>query len=67
MERLKTENIANFSKALTKAFDLLDSARVQIARTERTRLLCQCHYLHTDNHTSIDREEFCPTDLNCKV
>ncbi|CAF0831187.1 unnamed protein product [Adineta ricciae] len=59
-----TENIANFSKALSKAFDLLDNARVNISRTENAKLLCQCHYLSSDNQTDAEREAFCPSDLN---
>jgi hypothetical protein len=59
-----TKDIANFSRALTKAFDLLDNARTNISRTENARLLCQCHYLSTDNQTDAQRESFCPSDFN---
>ncbi|UJR35966.1 hypothetical protein I4U23_028707 [Adineta vaga] len=59
-----TENIANFSRALNMAFELLDKARLQISRTENARLLCQCHYLSSDNQTDAQREAFCPSDFN---
>ncbi|CAF1134734.1 unnamed protein product [Adineta steineri] len=60
----QTDNIANFSKALDMAFDILDNARVTIARTENARLLCQCHYLSSDNQTDAEREAACPSDFN---
>lgn len=59
-----TREIANFSKALNLAFDILDEARINISRTENARLLCQCHYLSTDNMTESQREAFCPSDYN---
>jgi hypothetical protein len=59
-----TKDIANFSKALTMAFDILDNARTNISRTENARLLCQCHYLSSDNQTIEQREAFCPSDSN---
>jgi hypothetical protein len=62
--KIETEDIANFSAALTMAFDLLDNARINISRTEKARLLCQCHYLTTDNQTDAEREAFCPSDSN---
>ncbi|CAF4519942.1 unnamed protein product [Rotaria sp. Silwood1] len=65
-KRITTNNVANFSKALTKAFDLLDKARENISRTENARLICQCHYLSTDNQTGAQREAFCPSDSNAK-
>jgi hypothetical protein len=46
------------------AFDLLDNARINISRTENTRLLCQCHYLSSVNQTQAQREAFCPSDFN---
>jgi len=46
------------------AFDLLDRARINISRTENARLLCQCHYLSSDNQTEAQREAFCPSDFN---
>jgi hypothetical protein len=46
------------------AFDILDDARTNISRTENARLLCQCHYLSTDNQTEAQREAFCPSDFN---
>jgi hypothetical protein len=46
------------------AFDILDDARTNISRTENARLLCQCHYLSTDNLTETQREAFCPSDYN---
>jgi hypothetical protein len=46
------------------AFDILDNARINISRTEKARLLCQCHYLTTDNQTEVEREAFCPSDFN---
>ena len=46
------------------AFDILDNARTNISLTENVRLLCQCHYLTTDNQTDAQREAFCPTDFN---
>ena len=46
------------------AFDILDEARTNISRTEKARLLCQCHYLSTDNQTTEQREAFCPSDSN---
>jgi hypothetical protein len=46
------------------AFDILDDARTNISRTENARLLCQCHYLTTDNQTEAQREAFCPSDFN---
>ncbi|CAF1990161.1 unnamed protein product [Rotaria magnacalcarata] len=61
---IKTEDIANFSKALNMAFDILDNARTNISRTENARLLCQCHYLSTDNQTEAQHEAFCPSDFN---
>ncbi|CAF3971477.1 unnamed protein product [Adineta steineri] len=61
---LTTDNIANFSVALNKAFDLLDDARVQISRTENARLLCQCHYLTTDDQSEEQKQAFCPSDFN---
>ncbi|CAF1481621.1 unnamed protein product, partial [Didymodactylos carnosus] len=61
---MDTKGVANFSKALEKAFDILDEARTNISRTENVRLLCQCHYLTTDNYTGDDRTEFCPSDQN---
>ncbi|UJR10091.1 hypothetical protein I4U23_014313 [Adineta vaga] len=60
----KTKDIANFSKALNMAFNILDDARTNISRTENVRLLCQCHYLTTDNLTDAQREAFCPSDFN---
>ncbi|CAF2650391.1 unnamed protein product [Rotaria sp. Silwood2] len=65
-KRITTENIANFSRALNMAFDLLDNARINISRTENARLICQCHYLSTDNQTEAQREAFCPSDSNGK-
>ncbi|CAF1231815.1 unnamed protein product [Rotaria sp. Silwood1] len=62
-----TKDIANFSKALIMAFDILDSARRNISRTENARLLCQCHYLSTDNQTEAQREAFCPSDFNANI
>lgn len=59
-----TREIANFSKALNLAFDILDEARINISRTENARLLCQCHYLSTDNLTESQREASCPSDYN---
>ncbi|CAF1308139.1 unnamed protein product, partial [Didymodactylos carnosus] len=64
LSKIDTKNIANFSKALEKAFDILDEARTNISRTENARLLCQCHYLTTDNYTASERAEFCPSDYN---
>lgn len=61
--RIATKDIANFTKALTMAFDLLDNARIKISRTENARLLCQCHYLSNENQNE-SREAFCPSDLN---
>jgi hypothetical protein len=49
------------------AFDLLDNARINISRTENARLLCQCHYLSSDNQTEAQREAFCPSDLNSLI
>jgi hypothetical protein len=46
------------------AFDILDNARINISRTENARLLCQCHYLSTDNQTKAQREAFCPSDVH---
>jgi hypothetical protein len=46
------------------AFDILDDARTNISRTENVRLLCQCHYLSTDNQTEAEHEAFCPSDFN---
>ncbi len=46
------------------AFNLLDYARTNISRTENARLLCQCHYLSSDNQTEAQREAFCPSDMN---
>ena len=46
------------------AFDLLDNARVKISRTENAKLLCQCHYLSSDNRTDAEHEAFCPSDMN---
>ncbi|CAF0788878.1 unnamed protein product [Adineta ricciae] len=63
-EPFKTKDIANFSKALNMAFNILDDARTNISLTENVRLLCQCHYLTTDNQTDAQREAFCPTDFN---
>jgi len=65
VNQITTENIANFSKALNMAFDLLDNARINISRTENTSLLCQCHYLSSDNQTAAQREASCPSDFNC--
>ena len=62
-KRIVTKDIANFSNALTMAFDLLDNARTNISRTENARLLCQCHYLSNDEQ-SESREAFCPSDIN---
>jgi hypothetical protein len=62
--QITTREIANFSRALDMAFDLLDNARINISRTENARLLCQCHYLSNDNHTDAQREAFCPSDFN---
>lgn len=45
------------------AFDILDNARINISRTENTKLICQCHYLSTDNQTEAQREAFCPFDF----
>jgi hypothetical protein len=61
---IETKSIANFSKALNMAFDILDDARTNISRTEKARLLCQCHYLTTDNQTEEQHEAFCPSDFN---
>ncbi len=60
MNQITTENIANFSKALNMAFDL----RINISRTENASLLCQCHYLSSDNQTTAQREASCPSDFN---
>jgi hypothetical protein len=49
------------------AFDILDEARMNISRTENARLLCQCHYLSTDNLTETQREAFCPSDYNSLI
>lgn len=62
-KRITTKDIANFTEALTKAFDLLDNARMNISRTENAKLLCQCHYLTNENYTD-SREAFCPSDFN---
>ncbi|CAF2540699.1 unnamed protein product [Rotaria sp. Silwood2] len=64
---IETREIANFSKALNMAFDILDNARMNISRTENARLLCQCHYLSSDNQTEAQREAFCPSDFNAHV
>lgn len=61
---IKTRDIANFSKALNMAFDILDNARINISRTENARLLCQCHYLSPDNQTEEQHEAFCLSDFN---
>ena len=63
-DRVETKNIANFSKALNMAFDILDNARESISRTENAKLLCQCHYLAIDNQTEARREVFCPSDFH---
>ena len=44
------------------AFDILDNARLNISRTENTKLLCQCHYLASPEQYSNSREAFCPSD-----
>jgi hypothetical protein len=62
--RIVTKDIANFSRALSMAFDLLDYARTNISRTENARLLCQCHYLSTNNQTEEQHELSCPSDTN---
>ncbi|CAF3365398.1 unnamed protein product [Rotaria socialis] len=63
---IETKDIANFTRALNMAFDLLDNARMKIARTENAKLICQCHYLQTDNQTETQRDAFCPSDLHGK-
>ena len=64
---IKTNSIANFSNALTMAFNILDEARINISRTEKAKLLCQCHYLTIDNQTEAEREGFCPSDFNGSI
>ncbi|KAI0984621.1 hypothetical protein GJ496_002711 [Pomphorhynchus laevis] len=54
IEDLPTNDIASLSEALIRAFKILNHARINIAKTEKVKCICQSHYIDSEMNISTD-------------